>query len=240
VTPPLLQVDGLDGGYGPAPVLRGVSLTAAAGEIVGVLGANGAGKTTLLRALSGTLPVWRGTITLDGRSLGRLSPWKRVAAGLVHVPEGRHVFGAMTVRDNLEVAALAGRRGQRGNAVSLDQVFKLFPRLAQRQRQAAGHLSGGEQQMLAVGRALVTGARVLVIDEMSAGLAPVIVHQLVDGLVTLRADGVAVILVEQSPHFIAAAVDRVYLLEQGRVVGAGAMADLGGPDRLADLYLGVR
>jgi branched-chain amino acid transport system ATP-binding protein len=230
----ILEVVGLTGGYTKAPVLRDVTLSVDENEIVGLLGANGAGKTTVLRAISGTLPVCRGDISVDGRPLGRLSPWSRVKRGLAHVPEGRHVFGAMTVGENLDVAALA----HRGHA-SRDDVFDLFPRLRERHRQAAGSLSGGEQQMLAIGRALMTGPRVLVVDEMSAGLAPVLVEQLVHGLAQLRGRGTAVLLVEQSPHLVADVVDRAYLLEQGRVVGMGPLDELGGADRLAELYLGV-
>jgi branched-chain amino acid transport system ATP-binding protein len=230
----LLEINELEGGYTRAPVLRRVSLTVESDEVVGLLGANGAGKTTLLRALSGSLPVCRGEVLLDGAPLGRKPSWARAAAGLAHVPEGRHVFRAMTVRENLDVAALVGR-----NPVGHDDVFRVFPRLAERQDQLAGSLSGGEQQMLAIGRALLNGPRLLAIDEMSAGLAPVLVEQLVSGLQQLRSQGMGILLVEQSPHFIADVVDRVYLLEQGRVVGEGSLAELGGADRLADLYLGV-
>jgi branched-chain amino acid transport system ATP-binding protein len=231
---PLLEVSGLTGGYTKAPILRDVNLTVEANEIVGLLGANGAGKTTVLRAISGSLPVCRGDLRLDGRPLARLTPWARVRAGVAHVPEGRHVFRAMTVRENLDVAALV-RRGK----VSRDEVLDLFPRLRERERQPAGSLSGGEQQMLAIGRALMTGPLALIVDEMSAGLAPVLVEQLVDGLVQLRGRGTGILLVEQSPHLIADVVDRVYLLEQGQVVGSGRLDELGGADRLAELYLGV-
>lgn len=230
-----LELVDLTGGYTAAPVLRGINAVCEANEIIGVLGANGAGKTTLLRALSGSLPTCRGEILLEGRSLRRLSSWGRVKAGLVHVPEGRHVFRDLTVRANLEVAGLV----RRPHALSREDVCDLFPRLGERQRQLAGSLSGGEQQMLAIGRALMTGPRVLAIDEMSAGLAPVVVDQLVDGLVQLRGRDTAILLVEQSPHFITGVVDRVYLLEQGRVVGSGTLDELGGADRLAELYLGV-
>jgi branched-chain amino acid transport system ATP-binding protein len=230
----VLEIIGLTGGYTKAPVLRDVNMVVEPAEVVGLLGANGAGKTSVLRGISGTLPECRGEVRLGGRSLGRLSPWARVRAGIAHVPEGRHVFRAMSVRDNLDVAGLS-RRGH----VRRDEVYDLFPRLRERARQAAGTLSGGEQQMLAIGRALMTGPDVLVVDEMSAGLAPVIVQQLVGGLVQLRARGTAVLLVEQSPHSIADVVDRVYLLEQGRIVGSGRLDELGGADRLAELYLGV-
>jgi len=230
----LLRLSGLTGGYTTAPVLRDVSMEIASNEIVGLLGANGAGKTTLLRGLSGSLPNCRGEIYLGQRQLTKMTPWARVKAGLAHVPEGRHVFGAMTVRDNLETAGLI-RRG----AVSRDYIFQLFPRLREREKQLAGSLSGGEQQMLAIARALMTKPSLLAIDEMSAGLAPVLVEQLVTALVQLRGSGTAILLVEQSPHLIANAVDRIYLIEQGQIVGNGTLEELGGADRLAELYLGV-
>lgn len=229
-----LEVRGLEGGYGAAPVLRDVALEVAVDEVVGLFGSNGAGKTTLLRALSGTLPVCWGDVVLHGHPLAGKKPWRRVAAGLAHVPEGRHVFTAMTVRENLEVAALARRK-----RTPVDEVFALFPRLQERQRQLAGSLSGGEQQMLAIGRALMTRPTLLVVDEMSAGLAPVLVDQLVEGLTRLRGRGTAVLLVEQSPSFVAGLIDRAYLLEQGRIVGEGTLADLGGVGALADRYLGL-
>ena len=230
----LLEVRNLNGGYTRAPVLREISLSIESNEVVGLLGANGAGKTSFLRALSGSLPVCRGDVRLDGVPLNRKPSWARVSAGLVHVPEGRHVFSAMTVRENLDVATLVARR-----RVTLDEVFRVFPRLGERLHQLAGSLSGGEQQMLAIGRALLTAPRILAIDEMSAGLAPILVEHLVDGLQQLRGSGLAVLLVEQSPHFIEHIVDRVYLLEQGCIVAGGTLAELGGADRLAELYLGV-
>ena len=230
----VLEVNDLHGGYTHAPVLRGVSLSVARDEVVALLGANGAGKTTVLRALSGSLPVCRGEIVMGGVPLGRRPPWERVKAGLCHVPEGRHVFPSMTVRENLAVAALVGSR-----TIGLGDVLEIFPRLAERQGQLAGSLSGGEQQMLAIGRALMTSPSLLAIDEMSAGLAPVLVEQLAGALEKLRGRGVGILLVEQSPHFIADIVNRVYLLEHGRIVGEGTLDELGGADRIGELYLGV-
>jgi len=230
----LLHVDRLTTGYLHAPVLRDVSIDVGE-EIVAVFGANGAGKTTMLRALSGTVRTWSGRVSIEGRDLGRASPWRRVRLGLAHVPEGRHVFGAMTVRENLEVAGLAGD----DRDAALESVLTLFPRLGERSGQAAGSLSGGEQQMLAIGRALMTTPRVLLVDEMSAGLAPIVAQQLVDGLRRVSASGVGLLLVEQSPHLVADVVDRVYLLEQGRIVGEGTLEALGGVDAIADLYLGL-
>lgn len=229
-----LRVSALSGGYTRARVLRSVDLSVAPNEVVGLLGANGSGKTTLLRALSGSLGHTRGGVYLDGKSLVRLAPWARVKAGLVHVPEGRHVFGQLTVRENLAVASTVGR-----GAASVDTVYDLFPRLAERADHWGQNLSGGEQQMLAIGRAMMSRPRVLLVDEMSAGLAPVMVEQLIVGLSELRRAGMSMLLVEQSPHVLAGLVDRVVLLDRGSVVGEGTLAALGGADRLAELYLGV-
>jgi branched-chain amino acid transport system ATP-binding protein len=166
-----------------------------------------------------------------------MSPWKRSALGVAHVPEGRHSFGAMSVADSLAVAGLVGRR--RNSSVTRDDVFPLFPRLAERRDQLAGSMSGGEQQMLVIGRALMTGPRLLLIDEMSAGLAPVTAQSLVDSLRTIHRElGVAMLLVEQSPQLIADLVDRVYVLRHGTTTASGTVADVGGRDALADAYLG--
>ena len=231
----MLHVDHLTTGYAQAPVLRDISLVVE-DEIVGVLGANGAGKTTLLRAIPGMIKTWSGRVEFEGRDLGRRSTWDRARAGIAHVPEGRHVFAAMTVSDNLDVAALAPRAG----TFTRDDVFELFPRLYERRDQRAGSMSGGEQQMLVIGRALMTAPRLLLIDEMSAGLAPVTARHLVESLRPIHERGVAMVLVEQSPHLIADLVDRVYVLERGTVGAAGTIDDIGGLDGLATLYLASR
>jgi branched-chain amino acid transport system ATP-binding protein len=237
MTPPVLSIDKLTTGYVKAPVLRDLSLEIADG-IVAVLGANGAGKTTLLRAISGNVKTWSGTISFGGRDLARRSPWARVGAGVAHVPEGRHVFPAMSVADNLDVAGLAGKR--RGARCARQDVFDIFPRLAERRHQLAGSMSGGEQQMLVVGRALMTGPRLLLVDEMSAGLAPVTARLLVESLRTIHQQwGVAMLLVEQSPHLIADVVDRVYVLERGTITTEGTVDDIGGAEGLAAVYLGA-
>ena len=228
----VLHVDVLTTGYLHAPVLRDVTVSVG-DEIVAVLGANGAGKTTLLRALSGDLRGWSGSVSLGGQALGRMSTWDRARAGMAHVPEGRHVFAAMSVADNLEVAGLVARRGRFG----VDDVYGFFPRLAERRTQLAGSLSGGEQQMLVIGRALMGDPRLLLVDEMSAGLAPVTARLLVETLRDIHAAGVAMLLVEQSPHLIEDAVDRVYVLERGTVATAGTIAEIGGVSRLAEIYL---
>jgi branched-chain amino acid transport system ATP-binding protein/branched-chain amino acid transport system permease protein len=230
----VLRVENLNGGYAKAPILREVSLEVQPSEIVALFGANGAGKTTLLRAISGALPVCRGEILLGDRRIDRLPTWTRAKLGLAHVPEGRQIFSAMTVRENLEAGALASKAH-----ASIEEVFSLFPWLRDRERQRAGTLSGGEQQMLAISRALVSSPRVMLVDEMSAGLAPVITEQLVERLALVRDRGVGVLLVEQAPHIVADVVDRAYLVEQGRIVARGTMAELGGPAAIAELYLGV-
>ena len=235
MTDPILRVDKLTTGYLRAPVLRDVSLQVA-NEIVAVLGANGAGKTTLLRAISGNLKAWSGSISVGGQTLGRQSTWTRARLGIAHVPEGRHVFPAMTVRENLDVAGLAGRR--RDARWCRDDVFDLFPRLRERRDQPAGSMSGGEQQMLVVGRALMTGPRLLLVDEMSAGLAPVTARALVESLRTIHRElGIAMLLVEQSPHLIADVVDRVYVLDRGSTTTEGTVDEIGGADGLAAVYL---
>ncbi|MHB8669048.1 MAG: ABC transporter ATP-binding protein [Acidimicrobiales bacterium] len=231
---PVLSVRGLSGGYTGAPILREVDLEVAAGEIVALFGANGAGKTSLLRAISGALPVCRGEVALAGRRIDRLPVWTRARLGLAHVPEGREIFTAMTVRENLQAGALSSPR-----PTPVEDIFSLFPVLGSRQRQRAGTLSGGEQQMLAIGRALVSSPKVVLIDEMSAGLAPVITQRLVEALVPISQRGVAVVLVEQAPHQVAGIVDRAYLVEQGRIVGRGSLEELGGAAAIAELYLGV-
>jgi branched-chain amino acid transport system ATP-binding protein len=228
-----LSIQGLTTGYLRAPVLRDLSIDVG-DEIVAVLGANGAGKTTLLRAISGTLKAWSGSVSLDGRAIDRKTTWDRVRLGVAHVPEGRHVFGAMTVSENLAVAGI-GSRGFRQ-----DDVYDLFPRLGERRDQLAGSLSGGEQQMLVIGRALMTGPRVLLVDEMSAGLAPVTARLLVESLRQIHERGVAMLLVEQSPHLIADVVDRVYVLDHGNVGAHGTIEEIGGVDGLAERYLASR
>jgi len=229
-----LQVESLSGGYSKAPVLRDICLQVDAGEIVALFGANGAGKTTLMRGLSGALPVCRGAVVLEGRRIDRLPIWTRAQLGLAHAPEGRQVFASMTVGENLETGALARKR-----STTVEEVFALFPRLAEREHQRAGTLSGGEQQMLAIGRALMSSPTVMLIDEMSAGLAPVVTERLVESLTHIRDRGVAVILVEQAPQLVEEVIDRAYLVEQGRVVAEGSLAELGGAAAIAELYLGV-
>ncbi len=232
---PKLTVTGFTVGYTHVPVLRGIDLDVLPSEVVGILGANGAGKTTLLRAIMGTLPATSGTVQVDDLDVTSMPAEDRARVGLAHVPEGRRLFSSLTVEEHLDVAGLINP----DPAATKDQVLELLPKLAERRRQKAGTLSGGEQQMVAIGRALMTAPRYLLIDELSAGLAPVIAQELVEALVRSRESGTGVLLVEQSPHLVADAVDRVYLLERGSLVAEGTLASLGGADRIADLYLGV-
>src|SRR5262245_24714246 len=193
---PLLAVSGLHAGYGTTEILRGVDLTVAAGEVVAVLGANGAGKSTLNRSISGLVRAWRGTIRFDGAPIERERPAGIVARGLIHVPEGRRIFPNMTVRENLDLGAYRRRRDRR--AANRERVLAIFPRLAERARQRAGTLSGGEQQMLAIGRGLMAEPRLLILDEPSLGLSPLMVDELFALIRTIHAEGVSLLLVEQN------------------------------------------
>jgi branched-chain amino acid transport system ATP-binding protein len=232
----VLDVVGLHAAYGRLEVLHGVDLHVGPGELVAVIGANGAGKTTLLRTVSGLLPARSGTVRLGDTTLtGR--PAERVAAaGLAHVPENRLVFPTLSVRDNL---ALGGwtRRG-RGQQDVLDRVLALFPRLRHRLGQLAGTLTGGEQQMLAVGRGLMAGPVVLVLDEPSVGLAPKVVAEIMGALGTLRDEGLTVLLVEQNARAAFKVADRVHLMDRGRILLEGTPAELLADQRVQHAYLG--
>jgi branched-chain amino acid transport system ATP-binding protein len=235
---PLLEVRGLCAGYGPVQVLFGVDLDVHAGEVVAVLGPNGAGKTTLLRALAGRLRPSAGTVTLDGEPVGGLSPERVVGRGLVHVAEGRHVFPGLTVAENLRLGAYARRVGKDQFAAELDRVVQLFPRLAERSKQPAGRLSGGEQQMLVLARALLAGPRILMVDEASLGLAPNVVAFLFDTLRRLTEGGLTVLLVEQYVGLALKLAGRGYVLRRGRVALAGTSAELGQAGVVEASYLG--
>ncbi len=240
MTAPLLAVRDLRVGYGGVDVIDGVSLDVAAGEIVTVIGPNGAGKTTLLSALMGVLPS-RGTIEVAGVAHAAASTpiARRVAQGLGLVPESRALFAAMSVDDNLRLGAFRFRREPRAaRDAALAEVFALFPRLAERRRQAASTLSGGERQMLAVGRALMGRPRLLMLDEPSLGLAPLIVRDLFAIVAGLRERGVAVLLVEQNARAALALADRACVLELGRVTIAGPAADVAREPRVEQAYLG--
>ena len=232
----LLEVEDVHARYGAIEALRGVSLTVEDGEIVTLIGSNGAGKSTTLRAISGLTPASGGRIAFAGEDITRAPTEYIVGRGIAMAPEGRHVFPRMTVRENLDL----GAHRRRGPEITedLDRVFSLFPRLEERERQKAGMMSGGEQQMLAIGRALMTDPQILLVDEMSAGLAPVTAQLLVESLRTIhRQLGVSMLLVEQSPHLIEDLVDRVYVLDRGQITAAGTVADIGGSEGLAAVYL---
>ncbi|WP_192248784.1 ABC transporter ATP-binding protein [Mesorhizobium silamurunense] len=233
----LLRVSGLGAGYGGMPVLHSVSLEVRPAEIVAVVGSNGAGKTTLLRALSRVIAA-TGQIEFKGRDLVPLTPDQAFAAGLVQVPEGRQLFDRMTVEDNLLMAA--DRRSDKAVALEdLRRMYALFPRLGERRRQLAGSMSGGEQQMCAMARALMARPILLAIDEMSLGLAPVVVEQLMEVLARIRDEGVTVLLVEQDVHLALSAADRGYVMETGRIVHEGAAKDLIDDPAVRKAYLGL-
>ncbi|HEY0295509.1 MAG TPA: ABC transporter ATP-binding protein [Bordetella sp.] len=232
----MLKCSGLGAAYGDIVALRGVDMHVAQGEAVALIGVNGAGKTTLLRAISGLLPS-TGDIAFDGASLGRLSPERRVRTGIAHVPEGRRIFPGLTVRENLEVGASV-RRGKGDVAADFDRIFDLFPRLAERHRQLGWSLSGGEQQMLAIGRALMASPRLLLLDEPSLGLAPRLAEEVYTRIATINEGGLTVLLVEQNTVLALDVADRGYVLENGTIVLADAAASLRSNPRVRDAYLG--
>jgi branched-chain amino acid transport system ATP-binding protein len=234
----LLQVEALEAGYGEVQVLWGVSLKAGRGQLTAIVGANGAGKTTMLRAIAGTIPPWRGRVTFQGKDVTRLSTNVKSARGFVLVPEGRQLFGAMTVDENLELGAFS-KRAARKYSQRLEQAFSLFPRLAERRRQIAGTLSGGEQQMLALARGLMSDPEILVVDEMSLGLAPVLVYQLFMTLKKLKEAGLTIVLVEQNVHLALAVSDYAYVLAEGRVFTEGRPAVLATMPEIRRAYLGM-
>jgi branched-chain amino acid transport system ATP-binding protein len=232
----LLRVSDAHIAYGKVEAVRGVSLEVAANEIVTIIGANGAGKTTLLNAIMGILPL-KGGVSFAGADLALREIEDRVAAGLSLVSEHRELFAAMTVEDNLRLGAF--RVGKPLAARSLERVYVLFPRLKERRRQLAGTLSGGEQQMLAMGRALMGAPRLLMLDEPSLGLAPIIVADIFRTVSELRASGVSVLLVEQNAQAALQIADRAYVMELGEFVLQGAAKDVAGDARVAASYLGV-
>lgn len=234
----LLEVELDSARYGTVTVMRDVRISVDAGEIVAVLGNNGVGKTTLLRAISGWIVAASGSIRFDGQETASTAAHRRVRAGIVHVPEGRRVFRDLTVEENLRVGALHSP-GRRSMADKLETAFGLFPALDRLQRRTAGTLSGGEQQMLAVARGLMAEPRLLMVDEASLGLAPIVVSQVFDGLRAIRDMGIAVLVVEQNVRTSLAAADRGYVLERGTVTASGTSAELLADGRVVDAYLGA-
>ncbi len=234
----MLRLEGVEAGYGDVVAVRAVSLEVRAGEIVALIGANGAGKTTTLRAISGLLPVRRGRVELDGRPIGGQGPAAIVAAGVAHVPEGRQLFPTMTVLENLELGART-RESRARRADTLGRVFELFPRLSERTRQLAGTLSGGEQQMVAIGRALMARPRLLMLDEPSLGLAPVVVSAIFANLVAINRAGITVLLVEQNVLRALRLSHRAYVLENGTITLSGPSDTLLADERIKRAYLGT-
>jgi branched-chain amino acid transport system ATP-binding protein len=237
VTEPILAVSGLHAGYGATEILRGVDLTVGEGEIVAVLGGNGAGKSTLNRTISGVMRSWRGSIRFAGATIERDKPSAIVAHGLIQVPEGRRIFPNMTVRENLDLGAY--RRARARRAVNRNKVFAIFPRLAERQRQRAGTLSGGEQQMLAIGRGLMAEPKLLILDEPSLGLSPLLVEELFTLIKRINADGIALLLVEQNVVQSLEVAKRAYILDNGLFVLQGSAADIRNDPALKRAYLGM-
>ena len=235
MTAPLLQIEDLEAGYGAIAALRGVTLEVRAGEIVTLIGSNGAGKSTLLRSVSGLVRPRRGRILLDGEDIGSARPDQIVRLGVCHVPEGRRIFANLSVLENLQMGGYV-RRGS--SAETLEQVLSLFPRLRERLKQAGGTLSGGEQQMLAIGRALMAQPRLLLLDEPSRGLAPRLVQQIYEIIQTIHAAGTTVVLVEQNAHQALRIASRAYVLETGSLVLEGSAAELAADPRVRRAYLG--
>ena len=235
---PLLKVEGLHAGYGRAEVLAGVAIEARAGSVVAVVGPNGAGKSTLLNALMGVLPS-RGELRFDGQAMQRLSLEERVQRGIALVPETRALFATMPVADNLLLGGYRQRRTPRAEqAARLDEIYALFPRLHERQAQAAGTLSGGERQMLAIGRALMGKPRLLMLDEPSLGLAPLVVKEIFRIIERLRETGATILLIEQNARAAMAVADHAYVLETGSIALSGPAAALAADPRVIETYLG--
>jgi branched-chain amino acid transport system ATP-binding protein len=234
----MLTLAAISAGYGSFQVLFDVSLEVPQGQAVGVIGPNGAGKTTLMRVISGLVQRYTGAMNLDGRSIGGLPAHRMVEQGIAHVPENRRLFPRLTVEDNLRIGAYLPR-ARRQCAGQLDRVYKLFPRLKDRREQLAGTLSGGEQQMCAIGRALMSDPKLLLMDEPSAGLAPLVVAQVFDLVRRIRAEGLTVLIVEQNVQQVLDVVDRAYLLEVGRIKLAGTSAELKGNDFIRKSYMGL-
>lgn len=233
----LLEINGLTSHYGRIQALRGIDVAVGEGELVALVGANGAGKTTLLRAVSGVQPVSGGSIRFEGQDITRLSPDQRVAKGIMQVPEGRQVFGPLSVEDNLRLGAY--RRQGADTAADLKRMYAMFPILEEKRNQAAGTLSGGQQQMLAISRALMANPRLLLLDEPSMGLAPLLVSEIFKAIQTLKDQGTTIFLVEQNAYAALAIADRGYVLETGEIVLADEGRNLLADEKVKQAYLGL-
>jgi branched-chain amino acid transport system ATP-binding protein len=234
----MLELKSIDAGYGSFQALFGVNLEVRAGEAVGVIGPNGAGKTTLMRAISGLIRPTSGSIAIEGTDVLATQPHRIISLGIAHVPEHRRLFPRLTVEDNLKMGAyMPAARAK--FAERLEFVFNLFPRMKERRHQMAGTMSGGEQQMCAIGRALMSNPKLLLLDEPSAGLAPVVVQQVFELVKRIRASGLTVLIVEQNVQQVLRIVDRAYLLEAGSIRSSGTSAEMKSTDTIKQAYLGV-
>ncbi len=234
----LLEIRNVSSGYGEVQILWDVALTVEEGKLTALVGGNGVGKTTLLRTVMGTLRAWQGTIVFNGQDISRLPPYRKAELGLVLVPEGRQLFSDMSVLENLEMGA-SNRRALSHLNQNLDRVFEMFPRLAERRSQRAGTLSGGEQQMLAVARGLMADPLLLMIDELSLGLAPLLVLSLFNALKTLREQGLTLLLVEQNVHMALSVSDNAHVIAEGRVTHSGEARALARQEDIRKAYLGL-
>ncbi|MGA7327419.1 MAG: ABC transporter ATP-binding protein [Rhodomicrobium sp.] len=234
----MLALSGVTASYGHVTAINGINIAVSDGEIVGLLGGNGAGKSTILRAISGLAKLRSGEITFQGASLAGLPPYRIVELGIAHVPEGRQVFPELSVQENLEMGAyIPSAKAQRGQRLEL--VFTIFPKLAERKRQLAGTMSGGEQQMLAIGRGLMLQPKLLMLDEPSLGLAPVVIDNTFDAIQRIHAMGMSILLVEQNASRALELVSRAYVLESGEVVMSGTSAELARNEQMTAVYLGM-
>ena len=239
VDSPILELQGLCAGYGEIQVLWAIDMAVRRGEITALIGSNGAGKTTLMRALSGLIPVRSGNYFSEGRDLTGDTAAQILARGIVHVPEGRRLFGAMSIEDNLLMGAYSRKAGRAEIARDMDRVYATFPKLRERRNQAAATLSGGEQQMCAIGRGLMSAPRLLMIDELSLGLSPLLVEQLVAALRSLNRQGMSILLVEQDVTTALDLCHSAYIMDMGRIVRTGQGAELLADPIIRDAYLGV-
>ncbi|NGX97396.1 MAG: ABC transporter ATP-binding protein [Candidatus Afipia apatlaquensis] len=235
----ILELQGLRAGYGEVQVLWGIDLSVRRGEITALIGSNGAGKTTLMRALSGLIPVQSGIYRSDGEDLAGATAAKILSRGIVHVPEGRRLFGAMSIEDNLLMGAYSRTASRAEIGRDIDRVYTTFPKLSERRNQAAATLSGGEQQMCAIGRGLMSAPKLLMIDELSLGLSPLLVEQLVAALRALNAEGMSILLVEQDVTTALDLCDAAFVMDMGRIVRSGSGTELLADPIIRDAYLGV-
>ncbi|MBT7731391.1 MAG: ABC transporter ATP-binding protein [Rhodospirillaceae bacterium] len=234
----MLDLNGVNAGYGSFQALFDISLEVKAGEAVAVIGPNGAGKTTLMRVISGMTAPFSGSLKMEGQSLGAVRPHEIVDLGIAHVPENRRLFPGMTVEDNLKLGAFA-KKARGDSDKNLNFVYELFPRMKERRNQLAGTMSGGEQQMCAIGRAIMSGPKLLLMDEPSAGLAPVVVQQVFGLVKRIREEGYTVLIVEQNVQQVLKVADRAYLLEAGQLIESGNSADLLASEGVRKAYIGL-